>query len=99
MKRKAEKRSSFGKASHSASDSVRSGFVAGDQRLELLQHVAPALEAERVDGGGQIEDELAARGRLEVEDRDDLLALEHDVVVEQVAVDDALGQLAFEIVI
>src|SRR5262249_19251747 len=42
---------------------------------------------------------LAAARGLEVEDHDDLLALDDDVVVEEVAVDDALRQLRLEVVL
>src|SRR5262249_34495130 len=43
--------------------------------------------------------ELAAARRLEVEHGDELLALEDQVVVEEVAVDDALRQLVLEVVL
>src|SRR5581483_2661181 len=68
------------------------------QRLEAPELIARVVEAEGVDGGGQVVDELAAAGGLEVEHADDLLALEEQVVVEKVAVDDALRQLALEVV-
>src|SRR2546430_2462164 len=65
-------------------------LVARDQCLEPLQLVALAVEAERVHRGGEVEDELAAARRLEIEHGDDLVALEDDVVVEEIAVNDAL---------
>src|SRR5262245_27876946 len=74
-------------------------LVAGDEGLEALQVVLRAVEAERVHRGREVEDELTARRRLEVEDRDDLLALHDDVVVEEIAVDDALRKLRLEVVL
>src|SRR5688572_337168 len=73
-------------------------LVAGDQRLELGKAVAVPVAAEGVHGGGQVEDELAARGSLEVEHRDELVAAEEEIVGEQIPVDDALRELALEIV-
>src|SRR5437667_81543 len=72
---------------------------AGDEGLEALQTVAFAVEAERVHRGGEVEDELAARGGLEVEDGDHLVALHDQVVVKEVAVDDALRELRLEVVL
>src|SRR5439155_10271592 len=72
-------------------------LVARDQCLEALELVALAVEAEGVHRGGEVEDELAAARRLEIEHGDDLVALEDDVVVEEIAVDDALRQLVLEI--
>src|SRR6185369_15627697 len=40
-------------------------LVASDERLEALEAVLLAVEAERVHGGRQVEDELAARRGLE----------------------------------
>src|SRR5262245_54083697 len=74
-------------------------LVARDQRLEALEIVAVGVDAERVHRRGEIEDELAAARRLEVEHRDQLLALEEQVVAEEVAVNDALRQLVLQVVL
>ena len=67
------------------------------QIAEAVERVCAIDEAQRVDRGRDVENELAAAGRLEVEHRGQLLAAEQQVVGEEVAVDDALGQLAFEV--
>src|SRR5690349_20437680 len=57
-----------------------------------------AVEAERVHGRREVVDELPARRGLEVEHGDDLVALHDHVVVEAIAVDDALRELRLEVV-
>src|SRR4029077_14409998 len=74
-------------------------LVARDERLEPLEIVALAVDAQRVHRGGQVEDELAAARGLEIDDGQQLVALEEKMVVEQVAVDDALRQLVLEVVL
>src|ERR1700680_2749275 len=69
-----------------------------------MQQVAKAIErvtaldaTQRVHRRRDIEDKFAPAGGLEVEHRSQLLAPKQQVVGEQIAVDYALGQLAFEI--
>src|SRR5208337_657754 len=54
-------------------------------------------KAQRVDRGRDVENKLAAAGGVEVEHGRQLLAAEQQVVGEDVAVNDAFGQFAFEI--
>src|SRR5271163_2565249 len=66
---------------------------------EAIQRVLSVHEAQRIDGGGDIEDEFAPAGRLEIEHRDLRLTAEQDVIGEQVAVDNTLGQLGLQVTI
>src|SRR5262249_34409139 len=72
-------------------------LIAGDEGREALQLVGLAVETERVHRRREVEDELATAGGLEIEHADDLVALEEQVVVKQVSVDDALRELVLEV--
>src|SRR5208282_1438062 len=62
-----------------------------------VERVGAIDKAQSIDRGRDIENKLAAAGGVEIEHRGQPFAAKQQVVGEDVAVDYALGQLAFEI--